>query len=95
MSTDDQMSAPPASTIDTASWITLRWPRGTRYFGVHLEQDLWRGWILTKVNGRIGTRLGCVRVAEAPSIEAALLTLASLRSALDTEAMYFKSSIVR
>jgi hypothetical protein len=27
--------------IDTASWITLRWTRGTRYFRVHLEQDLW------------------------------------------------------
>jgi hypothetical protein len=43
---------------------------------VHLEQDLWNGWILTKVNGRIGTRLGCVRIAESPSIEAALLSLA-------------------
>ncbi len=27
------------SGIDIASWITLRWVRGTRYYRVHLEQD--------------------------------------------------------
>jgi hypothetical protein len=34
-----------APSIDTASWITLRWTRGSRYFRVHLEQDLWAGWL--------------------------------------------------
>jgi hypothetical protein len=29
------------TSIDTASWITLRWTRGSRFFRVHLEQDLW------------------------------------------------------
>jgi hypothetical protein len=64
--------------IDTASWITLRWVRGTRYYRVHLEQDLWRNWLLTKVNGRVGTRLGRFRSHEVPSIEIALLELAAI-----------------
>jgi hypothetical protein len=64
--------------IDTASWITLRWVRGTRYYRVHLEQDLWRGWLLTKVNGRIGTRLGKARSVPSPSIETALSALADV-----------------
>ncbi len=66
------------SSVDTESWITLRWVRGTRYYRVHLEQDLWSSWILTKVNGRVGTRLGRARSHETPSIEAALLELAAI-----------------
>jgi hypothetical protein len=31
------------SAVDTASWITLRWVRATRYYRVHLEQALWNG----------------------------------------------------
>lgn len=68
----------PRRSFDTASWITLRWIRGTRYFRVHLEQDLWNGWLLTQVNGRIGTRLGRARALQSPSIEAALLKLAEI-----------------
>jgi len=64
--------------IDTASWITLRWIRGTRYYRVHLEQDLWSPWLLTKVNGRVGSRLGRARSSTSPSIEAALLELAAI-----------------
>ncbi len=51
-------AGPDSRSIDTASWITLRWTRGTRYFRVHLEQDLWHRWLLTQVNGRSGSRLG-------------------------------------
>jgi hypothetical protein len=64
--------------IDTACWITLRWTRGTRYYCVHLEQDLWRNWLLTQVNGRIGARLGRARMKPTPSIESALLDLAAI-----------------
>jgi hypothetical protein len=60
------------SSIDSASWITLRWVRGTRYYRVHLEQDLWRGWVLTKVHGRRGTALGRAHTLPAPTIEFAL-----------------------
>jgi len=64
--------------IDTASWITLRWIRGSRYYRVHLEQDLWSGWLLTQVNGRRGSRLGRARSKQAASIESALLELAAI-----------------
>ncbi len=64
--------------VNPASWITLRWTRGTRYYRVHLEQDLWSGWCVTKVHGRIGSRLGRARSQPAPSIEAALLELADI-----------------
>ena len=64
--------------FDTSSWITLRWTRGTRYYRVHLEQDLWSAWILTSVNGRSGTPLGRARCQPAPTIEAALLNLAHI-----------------
>ncbi len=64
--------------IETASWITLRWVRGSRYYRVHLEQDLWNGWLLTRVNGRRGTRLGRIRSLPIPNIETALLDLAAI-----------------
>lgn len=65
-------------SIDTASWLTLRWTRGTRYFRVHLEQDLWHRWLLTQVNGRSGSRLGRHRATPAASIEDAFIQLAAI-----------------
>ena len=68
------MRGATSTPIDTASWITLRWVRSTGYYCVHLEQDLWRNWLLTQVNGRIGTRLGRARSKPTPSsIETATL----------------------
>jgi hypothetical protein len=64
--------------FDTRSWITLRWTRGTRYYRVHLEQDLWCHWLLTQVNGRVATPLGRARAKPAPTIECALLELAAI-----------------
>jgi WGR domain len=66
------------SQFDTQSWITLRWVRGTRYYRVHLEQDLWGAWLLTNVNGRIGSRLGRDRSTPLESIENALTALAAI-----------------
>jgi hypothetical protein len=57
---------PDSRSIDTASWITLR---GTRYFRVHLEQDLWQQWLLTQVNARTGSRLGRYRATPSKSVE--------------------------
>ena len=48
----DSNAANLNSCVDVSSWITLRWVRGTRYYRVHSEQDLWIGWLLTKVHGR-------------------------------------------
>jgi hypothetical protein len=73
-----QQRVPQGRSFDTASWITLRWTRGTRYYRVHLEQDLWQGWLLTQVNGRRGSRLGRARSRPTPSIESALLELAHI-----------------
>jgi len=67
-----------ASRCDTTAWITLRWTRGSRYYRVHLEQDLWNAWLLTQVNGRIGTPLGRARALPSPSLEAALLALVAV-----------------
>jgi hypothetical protein len=39
-------------------WINLRWERGTRYYEVHLYQDLWGEWVLARVWGRRNTALG-------------------------------------
>jgi hypothetical protein len=65
-----------SARFDTRSWITLRWVRGSRYYRVHLEQDLWSAWLLTRVNGRTGTPLGRARAKPAPTIDYALLELA-------------------
>jgi len=64
--------------FDTSSWITLRWTRSTRYYRVHLEQDLWSTWVVTSVNGRSGTPLGRARCQPAYTIAAALLNLAHI-----------------
>jgi hypothetical protein len=69
---------PSHHTADIASWITLRWTRGTRYYRAHLEQDLWHGWSLTLVHGRIGTRLGRARASSSHSLEAALTALVAV-----------------
>jgi hypothetical protein len=67
----------PAS-FDTTVWITLRWTRGTRYFRVHLEQDLWSTWVVTHVNGRTNSPLGRARSLPALELESALLQLAAI-----------------
>jgi hypothetical protein len=67
-----------ANRCDTDAWMTLRWTRGTRYYRVHLEQDLWNHWLLTLVHGRRGTPLGRSRVVPAPSFDAALRIVAAV-----------------
>jgi hypothetical protein len=47
-------------------WVYLRWQRGTRYYEVHLHQDLWGDWVLTQVWGRRGTELG--RMVQPPAL---------------------------
>jgi len=71
-------ATPARRAIDTESWITLCWTRGTRYYRVHLEQDLWASWLLTQVHGRRGSALGRARSKLEPTIDAALLALAHI-----------------
>ena len=63
---------------ETTAWMTLRWIRGTRYVRAHLEQDLWSAWLVTHVNGRVGSPLGRVRTRPSPSLEGALLELTAI-----------------
>ena len=69
---------PPQNTLDTDAWITLCWIRDTRYYRAHLEQDLWSGWVITPVNGRVNSPLGRVRSVPVPTIESALAELAAI-----------------
>lgn len=50
----------PSDKIDTALWQTVHFQRGERYYRLHVEQDLWGHWCLTRVNGRRGSALGRV-----------------------------------
>ena len=49
-----------ARDMSTAE-LRQRWQKGTRYYEVLLHQDLWGGWIVTRVWGRRGSPLGRVR----------------------------------
>jgi hypothetical protein len=51
---------PPSDKIDTAKWWTVLFQRDERYYRLHVEQDLWGNWCLTRVNGRRGSALGRV-----------------------------------
>ena len=58
--------------------LRLRWERETRYYEVHLHQDLWGGWVVTRVWGRRGTALGQLRRAPCASYAEALERLAAI-----------------
>jgi hypothetical protein len=56
-------------------WISIHWERGTRYYEMHLQQDLYEmhlqqdlfgDWVLTRVWGRRGTALG--RIVHNPCV---------------------------
>jgi hypothetical protein len=59
-------------TFETSKWMTMRFERGTRYYRLHLEQDLWGVWCLTRVNGRSDSRLGRSATGSAGSFQDAL-----------------------
>lgn len=63
-----------------ARWIRLRWERGTRYYEVHLHQDLWGDWVLTRVWGRQGTALGRIVHTPFSSYDGALEELVEVKA---------------
>ena len=65
-----------ADSINVSTWLSLRFERGTRYYQLHLEQDLWGHWILTRVNGRRNSRLGRTLMTWPSSFESGLSALA-------------------
>jgi hypothetical protein len=62
--------------INVSTWLSLRFERDTRYYQLHLEQDLWGAWILTRVNGRRDSRLGRALMTWPGSFESGLSALA-------------------
>jgi hypothetical protein len=63
-------------SINVSTWLSLRFERGTRYYQLHLEQDLWGAWILTRVNGRRNSRLGRALMTWPSTFESGLSALA-------------------
>ena len=59
--------------------LRLRWEKATRFYKVHVEQDLWGGRVLPKTWGRRGTALGQVRRAPCESYGEAVDRLAAVR----------------
>lgn len=62
--------------INVSTWLSLRFERDMRYYQLHLEQDLWGAWILTRVNGRRNSRLGRALMTWRGSFESGLSALA-------------------
>jgi len=58
----------------------LRWEKETRYYEVHLQQDLWGGWVLTRIWGRRGSPMGQIRRVPCASYAEAMKQLAAVRS---------------
>ena len=50
-----------------APTLFSRWERETRYYELHLRQDLWGDWLLTRVWGRRGSSLGQIRHEHYPN----------------------------
>jgi len=69
-------SCPPS--VDTSSWVALRWERGNRYYRTHLEQDLWGHWTLTRVVGRKGARRGRYMTSWVASLQDGLIALGAI-----------------
>ena len=44
-----------------------RFEKGSRYYTIILDRDLFDDWVLTIANGRIGTNLGRIRTLAFPS----------------------------
>jgi hypothetical protein len=70
------MRRPRADSINVSTWLSLRFERDTRCYQLHLEQDLWGVWILTRINGRRNSRLGRALMTWPSSFESGLSALA-------------------
>jgi predicted DNA-binding WGR domain protein len=68
MTSSSQTEVPPP--------LRFRWEKGTRYYEAHLEQDLWGGWMLTRVWGRRNSPMGRINPVSCQSHEEALRKLA-------------------
>ena len=63
-----------------AAPVRLRWEKETRYYEIHLQQDLWDDWVLTRIWGRRGSPMGQIRRIPCQSYDDAATKLANVRS---------------
>ena len=56
---DSQLSTASNDTVPI--FKCARFEKGTRYYTVILDKDLFNDWVITIANGRIGTKLGRIR----------------------------------
>jgi hypothetical protein len=47
--------------LEVNQWLTVRFERESRYYRLHLQQDLWGQWCVIAVNGRTNSPLGRAR----------------------------------
>lgn len=62
---NSQLSTEPSATGPI--FKCARFEKGTRYYTVVLDKDLFDDWVITIANGRIGTKLGRIRKIAHPS----------------------------
>ena len=63
---------------ETSKWAEIRFERDTRYYIIVLQQDLFSGWLITKINGQIGSQLGRSRDEQHENYKDALARLDTL-----------------
>lgn len=69
---------PGSEVVGAGVPLRRRWVKDVRYYEVHVEQDLWGEWVLTRVWGRRGTALGQIRRVPCVSYADALEKLAAV-----------------
>jgi hypothetical protein len=70
------MRIPAREPINVATWLSLRFERGTRFSQSRLEQHPCGAWIVTGVNGRRNARLGRTLMTWSGFFEGVLSVLA-------------------
>lgn len=73
-----------------------RFEKGTRYYTVILDKDLFDEWVITIANGRIGTKLGRIRKIAFPCFADALeqfCTTAKIRTKRGYQLESYKNTI--
>lgn len=64
--------------IELDAWQRRRWHNASRYYEVHIHQDLWGNWLLTRIWGRTGTAAGNHKQEPVADREEALGRLAAV-----------------
>lgn len=69
---------PEIITSNTPNAVHLRFEKDTRYYELHLGKDLFDNWSITRVNGKIKTRLGQYRHEFFGSLDEAIKRVSDL-----------------